>query len=401
MTVRILAYADSRIFSGAESIFCSICANLARRGIAVQAVVARENDELRVRLESAAIACRPIAGQELRLAAFFLYRPSRLYRVRRLLRDTPPDAVLVNLPSAEYGSAPALVAPAGVPLAGILHIHGSPARLGFALGGLRSAAARPALRGFDRLFCIAPGAAAETALEWGIDAQAIEPLPTSRSPPPIAFDRLMARRAVGVSADDEVVLLLGRVSARQKGHDVLLRAATLLLRHRPRLRLLIVGDGPDERPLRQLAGDLGIAERVTIAAGQDGPWAAFAAADAIALPSRFEGLPLVALEALEAGLGGVASSVDGLRFVWPEQWQVAPDDPPALAARLATVLDCPARERARIVAAARERARAYTSDAPEQPVFDWLLGVESGHTLRATRNARLLRGPGSSASTGA
>jgi glycosyltransferase involved in cell wall biosynthesis len=55
--------------------------------------------------------------------------------------------------------------------------------------------------------------------------------------------------------------------------------------------------------------------------------------DAVVMPSRFEGLPLVAIEAFAAGTPVVAAQAPGLREVLPVGWPltVAPDDPAALA----------------------------------------------------------------------
>ena len=67
------------------------------------------------------------------------------------------------------------------------------------------------------------------------------------------------------------------------------------------------------------------------------------AADAVVLPSRWEGLPLTALEALASGTPLVATDVRGVRelVVDGQDALLVPEEPEALAAALRRVLDDP------------------------------------------------------------
>ncbi|HEV3479008.1 MAG TPA: glycosyltransferase family 4 protein [Gaiellaceae bacterium] len=107
------------------------------------------------------------------------------------------------------------------------------------------------------------------------------------------------------------VLFLGRLAA-QKDVATLLRAATALDVH-----VLIAGDGPQRLLLEQQARRLGLERRVTFAGFLDRPRVPVALrhADVVVLPSAYEELGSVALEAMWAGVPLVASRTGGLAEV--------------------------------------------------------------------------------------
>lgn len=145
-------------------------------------------------------------------------------------------------------------------------------------------------------------------------------------------DRVSARAQLGLS-HDPLVVLVGRL-ARQKGQDVALLAWPQVREAHPSAQLVIVGDGPDRDKLQ--------AEMVDGARLQPGgdvhPW--FAAADLVIMPSRWEGMPLVLLEAMACGRSVVASDVAGVRQVLGESEAIVPvEDPVALAAQISARLD--------------------------------------------------------------
>jgi phosphatidylinositol alpha-1,6-mannosyltransferase len=127
-----------------------------------------------------------------------------------------------------------------------------------------------------------------------------------------------ARLRRGLAAADETVLLtVGRLQ-RRKGHDLVLRALPAILRHTPRLRYVIAGDGEQRADLEQLAAALGVREHVTFAGripAEDLP-AYYGAADLFVHPNRtdgadFEGFGIVFLEAAAAGLPVIAGNTGG------------------------------------------------------------------------------------------
>jgi glycosyltransferase involved in cell wall biosynthesis len=160
-------------------------------------------------------------------------------------------------------------------------------------------------------------------------------------------------------AAGETVLAIGRCVA-QKGFDRLLAAWPAVHAARPAARLAIVGDGPLRRELQAQAGALGIADTLRWVAPTHDIVAQHAQAALFVLPSRYEGLPLVLLEAQALGRAAVAfdcptgpaevieHGVTGLLV--PE------GDVAGLAAAIAELLADPAR-RAAMGAAAVERSR--------------------------------------------
>ncbi len=104
---------------------------------------------------------------------------------------------------------------------------------------------------------------------------------------------------------DSVVLAVGRHVA-QKGLDRLLNAWPAVRAAVPSARLRIVGDGPLQPVLRAQAQRLGIADGVAWIAPTSAIEAQYRTAAVFVLPSRYEGMPLVLLEAQALGVPSVA-----------------------------------------------------------------------------------------------
>lgn len=157
---------------------------------------------------------------------------------------------------------------------------------------------------------------------------------------PYVSERMIRAAADRAPADPPIILAIGRLS-EQKNHALLLRVAARLDNRDWRLR--ICGTGPEEGALRSLARDLGIADRVTLAGFIDDPLPEYLAAKVMALPSRWEGLPATAVEAIACGCPVIATAssqglVDLLEEVGASP-PVAPGDEAGLAEALRATLD--------------------------------------------------------------
>jgi glycosyltransferase involved in cell wall biosynthesis len=171
-----------------------------------------------------------------------------------------------------------------------------------------------------------PGVAAALR-DHGVDPLAT--VPNAVGPAPAPADR------AGLAPDGtRLVLAVGRL-VEQKNHELAIRAIAQV----PDATLWIVGDGPMRPRLEQLATELG-APVVFTGVRRDAR-ALMGAADAVVMPSRWEGLPLTALEALASGTPLVATNVRGLRelLVNGENALLVPEDPDALAEALRRILD--------------------------------------------------------------
>lgn len=124
-------------------------------------------------------------------------------------------------------------------------------------------------------------------------------------------DRETARSRLGLDKDGIVVGMVGRL-AREKRHDLVLRATQLLARQGRSFRLCLVGTGPQRADLEHFAADLGVDDMVRWAGEVEDAGRIAGAFDVSVLCSDFEGLPLAALEALAAGVPLVATAVGGL-----------------------------------------------------------------------------------------
>jgi glycosyltransferase involved in cell wall biosynthesis len=160
-----------------------------------------------------------------------------------------------------------------------------------------------------------------------------------------------------------VVLAAGRF-VRAKGFDLLLDAVA---RVRPEFdcRLVILGDGPLRDRLLSQAASLGLAGVCKAPGFVNNPYAYMRRATVFALPSRFEGLPGVLIQAMACGCAVVATDCRfGPREIVTtgrDGMLVPPEDPARLALELSRLLSQP-QTRGEIGRAARRSAQRFTTE---------------------------------------
>jgi len=195
----------------------------------------------------------------------------------------------------------------------------------------------------DRLICVSKHAHA-SFVEAGVRPEQLQVVRNGIHPRPARADREGVRARLGLSSEARLVLAVGRLT-EQKGHRYLVQAAPRVIEQEPRAQLVVVGQGELADDLRELVRALGLEGRVHFVGQRPDVPELLAAADLFVLPSLFEGLPLVALEAMAAGrpvvgtwgCGTAEAVADGVtgRLVFPR-------DATALAAAILEALQQPA-----------------------------------------------------------
>ncbi|MBZ0155109.1 MAG: glycosyltransferase [Alphaproteobacteria bacterium] len=155
-----------------------------------------------------------------------------------------------------------------------------------------------------------------------------------------AVDRGKKKRELGIAGKDPVIGLGVRL-VKQKGIGYLLRAMPEVRRAFPDSALVIAGKGEYESVLKREAAELGIADTVFFIGPRMDMAEVLQVFDLYVLPTLWEGLPLVLLEALAAGCPLLATDVGGNSMVIEHGVNgslVEPESPAALSAEIIRLL---------------------------------------------------------------
>ncbi len=168
----------------------------------------------------------------------------------------------------------------------------------------------------------------------------------------------------------------------EKGGDILIRAARLVISAHPRTAFAFVGEGPARAAWESLARQLGIAEHVRFTGSIPDMPRVYREFDILALPSRLEATPLCLLEAMAAGIPVVATRVGGVPDVvlaGVTAALVEPGDAGALSEALLSLIG----DRARAETMARQaRARVverFSARTMSEKYRDLYCAVASRH----------------------
>jgi glycosyltransferase involved in cell wall biosynthesis len=268
-----------------------------------------------------------------------------LERARKGLRAT-----ILHVHNPTMAVLGGLVTLRGRRLPGLVSVHGVPEE------DYRAAARLLRHAGLPVVAC--GPAVAEGLSAAGLDVSATIVNGVGPPPPPAPRDQLCAEW--GLSPEQPLVACVGRL-VPLKNQVLALEAVA----HVPEAALVLVGEGPLLEELRARAARNGLRNRVVFAGLRPDARAVIGAADAVVMPSRSEGLPLAALEALAAGVPLVATNVRGMRELLTDGVDallVPLDQPEAMADALRRALDD--RElRGRLAEGARTTAARYSGEA--------------------------------------
>jgi len=127
----------------------------------------------------------------------------------------------------------------------------------------------------------------------------------------IDTDALMERMAKDDNSYDYDAIFVGRMTYQKNLHK-LLQIARLAADKKLDIKIAIAGKGEDEAELKELATSLDLNDNVTFLGFQSNPAKMLHDSKCMVLTSRWEGTPMVALEAIALGTPIVSTPVDGM-----------------------------------------------------------------------------------------
>ena len=194
----------------------------------------------------------------------------------------------------------------------------------------------------------------------------------------------------------KVLLTVARFTP-QKDHATLMCAMPAILAAHPSLTLLLVGSGDELENVEHLAAELGLIDQVRFLGQRSDVNDLMAIADLFVLPSLFEGLPLVILEAMSSGLPVAATRIGGTLEALGDDhaFYAEPGNPAALAATIIKALAEPDRL-SKAASAGRDRFRhrfsAHRMAMETAAIYDRFISrpapqVQKDNSMQKTRLA--------------
>lgn len=270
-------------------------------------------------------------------------RSRDLFRAHRWLRDWfsqhPPDLVQSMLYHANVMTAWASRS------AGVRHV----------VGGIRVAEdssfrrliERRAMARMDAVVCVSGSVERFARTAFGSSLPPTRVIPNAIDLTEIDRQSAFAWSRIGWPDDSQVLLFVGRLHP-QKGTDVLVAVVADLLHRFPEMRCCLVGEGPQRAALQRVADALG-ADRFQLVGWRSDALEMIRACRLLVLPSRYEGMPNVVLEAMASGKPVAVTLVEGVAELLAQdtsEQSCPPNDPAALQRLIETLWpDLPSLER--------------------------------------------------------
>jgi glycosyltransferase involved in cell wall biosynthesis len=340
--MRVLYLIDSLVPGGAERSLAALAPAYAERGIALDVGYLHDRPGLHGELRAAGASLFSLAGPGGRVG--WVRRTQRLLRARRprLVHTTLIEADLVGRFAARGVGIP-VVSSLVNPQYGPEHVD----HPGFAPWKVHTARIvdRATAGWVARFHAITRYIAQVMGTRLAVEGRRIDVIPRGRDPASLgrrtSARRRAGRRGLGITDEAPLVLAVARQD-RQKGLDVLLRALPLVARRAPDATVVVAGrEGNETARLRRLVEGLALADRVRFCGPRDDVPNLLCAADVFVLPSRWEGLGSVLLEAMALEAPIVASDLPAVREVLRpgrDAVLVPPDAPEPLGEALAEAI---------------------------------------------------------------
>lgn len=305
--------------------------------------------------------------------------PRALFRLRRLVREQSPDLIHSHMVHANllarvarlFKFVPVCICTAHSVNEGS-RFREIAYRLTDSLAYATTIISHEAARRYSKVRAVSPRKL--LVIPNGVDCRKFTPDPDARA---------RIRNELGV-ADRFVWIAVGRLEA-VKNYPALLRAFSAARLSHPGSVMLIVGDGVQRRETEKLADSLGLQGSIRFLGLRRDVADLMNAADALVLASKWEGLPLVVLEAAACGLPIVATDVGGNAEVvcnGKTGLLVPAENERALASAMGSMMEIASD--VRIMMGTEGRARVVASFALDSVVSQWeelYLAAIAGRTL--------------------
>ena len=347
--LRILHVIPTLDHSGAEKQLALTVRHLPRETYEVQVIAITRGGYYEQILRDAGIPVHVIGKR-------FKSDPMTLYRLYQLMKDMKPDIVQTWLFAGNaYGRVAAHFAK-------VPHIIASERCVDEWKSGYHFVIDRLLMRWTEKLVVNAE-AIRRFYVRQGLSDERIVTIPNAiESKPLVPSSTMEIRQSLGIPENVPLVGFIGRLWPQKRVQD-LIWAADILRMSGWNFRVVIVGDGPRRVSLKRFADAIEIMPIIHFVGHRDDAAEIMRALDMLVLPSKFEGLPNVALEAMMEGKPVVATRIPGTDEVVVDGLTgilVAPQQPLELARGIRQLLADPDRAR-QMGAAGRERALTHFS----------------------------------------
>lgn len=347
-----------------------------------------QREHLRAGLEAAGVVSHPLYATS---------RRSRLESLDTVIRVIDPDLVHTTLLEADLvGRASAVRR--RVPVVSSL-VNVSYERQQFEGDGFKRGARRMAIWAADvatartvvAFHALTDHVANTMSRRLLIPRSRITVIPRGRGPAQLgerSSERRSSARSVFSIGEAPFVVAAAR-HERQKGLDVLLRAVPIILQKMPEARFAIGGrNGLETDSLLLLARELAIEHRIQFIGPRDDVAELMCAADVWCVPSRWEGLGGILVEAMALEVPVVASDIPPIREVAgpvPVFDLVTPGDPAALAEGIVRVLQDPVTAQRRAEAGRARFLEHFTVERTAEQTLEFFGSAISKSRLRVNR----------------
>ncbi len=241
------------------------------------------------------------------------FRHTYASAVKAAVEEEKPSTILLLQGRIENLAVPMLSIPEEHFVVSYIPMAHSLAEMG-RTGGLGDRVRRRLYRRPDR-FVVPSPAVANQLVRAGARAPAIV-VENVVDPPPMSHRKL--RSELRLPAGRKIALFMGRFDTGQKGLDLLAGAMTRGAADLSDWTFLFVGSGAGQGAIEGIRDLPDASLDIRILPWAEKPYDILQACDVLLMPSRFEGVPLVMLEAMSCGLPILASDLDVFRDYLPE-----------------------------------------------------------------------------------